>query len=96
MNPKTISFLNLEKVGITHNISFFGKHNAGNGSTGGLLFSTVAGKFYEMIVFKGVTGGSAATDELIEKTEGYLAHKYGLQNELLSALHPYRVSPPRS
>ena len=94
MNSKTISFLNLEKVGITHNISFFGKHNAGNGSTGGILFSTVAGKFYEMIVFKGVTGGSAATDELIEKTEGYLAHKYGLQNELLSALHPYRVNPP--
>ena len=49
---------------------------------------------YEMIIYNGFTGPAANVNDLAEKTEGYLAHKFGKQNEVLSALHPYRVNPP--
>ena len=83
----TISFVDLTKVETTDNVDFFSFTDT---RTSVKQFSPFEGQMYEMIIYNGFTG-SADVNDLAEKTEGYLAHKYGKQNEVLSALHTYRV-----
>ncbi|MEL0004970.1 MAG: hypothetical protein VW643_04150, partial [Opitutales bacterium] len=39
---------------------------------------------------------TALSDSDIQKVEGYLAHKWGLQSSLPSSGHSYKTSPPQS
>ena len=87
----TISFVDLTKVEATDNVDFFSFTDT---RTSVKQFSPFEGQMYEMIIYNGFTGPASNVNDLAEKTEGYLAHKYGKQNEVLSALHPYRVNPP--
>jgi hypothetical protein len=53
----------------------------------------LAGSFGELIVAH-FTGGFSDSEDYIEKAEGYLAYKWGVQS-LLPSDHPYKVNPPR-
>ena len=66
-------------------ISFINTPNA-------VQFSPFEGQMYEMIIYNGFTGPSANVNELAEKTEGYLAHKY--ENKMRFCLHCIIGSTP--
>ena len=87
----TISFVDLTKVEATDNVDFFALTDSRDSIK---QFIPFEGQMYEMIIYNGFTGPAANVNDLAEKTEGYLAHKFGKQNEVLSALHTYRVNPP--
>jgi len=53
----------------------------------------IAGSVGEFIVAK-FPNGYVGSKEYIEKAEGYLAYKWGIQ-DLLPADHPYKTNPPR-
>ena len=54
------------------------------------------GEFVELIfVNDNSRPTSEATDAYMEKVEGYLAHKYGVSKEILTAAHTYSEHPPR-
>ena len=90
-NLNTISFVDLTKVETTDNVDFFSFTDSRDSIA---QYSPFEGQMYEMIIYNGFTGPASNVNEMVEKTEGYLAHKFGKQNEVLSALHPYRVNPP--
>ena len=92
-----ISTFDLGKVNSTDNVMWFNAQGKkSDGSTP--LFASFSGDVYEIIIFhnfvddfRGITG---SVQQLIDKTEGYLAHKYGLQDTILAPDHPYRVETP--
>ena len=54
----------------------------------------LAGQMAEFIMACFEDNGYTDSEAYIEKCEGYLAYKYGLQSEL-PGLHPYKTQPPR-
>ena len=88
-NLTTISFVDLTKVDEGDNVDFFSLTE-----TNAVQFSPFEGQVYEMVIYRGFTGPDSDVLDIAQRTEGYLAHKYDKQNEVLSPLHEYRTSPP--
>jgi len=54
----------------------------------------LAGQMGEFIMACFEDNGYTDSETYIEKCEGYLAYKYGLQSQLPGS-HPYKTQPPR-
>lgn len=54
----------------------------------------LAGQMAEFVMACFEDNGYTDSETYIEKCEGYLAYKYGLQSQL-PGLHPYKTQPPR-
>ena len=92
-----ISTFDLGKVNSTDNVMWFNAQlTRPDGTTP--VFSAFSGDVYEIIIFNNFVddfrGITNSVQQLIDKTEGYLAHKYGLQDSILAPEHPYRVEIP--
>jgi len=72
------------KLGNTNNFKMMA-NNVGNRQLAGSLGEMVVAIF---------PNGYTDSEEYIQKVEGYLAYKYGVQ-DLLPGLHPYKTQPPR-
>ena len=72
------------KLGNTNNFKMMA-NNVGN--------RQLEGSFGEMVVAI-FPNGYTDSEAFIEKCEGYLAYKYGVQS-LLPVSHPYKTQPPR-
>lgn len=76
-----------------------GARNAGNPNTDSLQSWTGAAlgryfdRFYQGVLYEVLIYNQALTDEVRQKVEGYLAHKWAMTGNL-PANHPFKASPP--
>ena len=93
-----ISSVNLEKVQSGDHSTIFSLTDVTDPNRS--VFGAANGDWYEMIIYKGFTAGvtfanrDPAFTAMMERTEGYLAHKYGLEAAVLPGTHPYSVEKP--
>lgn len=74
-------------------------NNMGNSVRFELMTAAAGGKNMggsvgECVLAQCATNGFTDSEEFIQKCEGYLAYKYGLQSQL-PVSHPYKTQPPR-
>jgi hypothetical protein len=76
-----------------------GPRNAGNSNTetlqswNGAALGRYFDRFYQGVVYEVLIYNQALSDEVRQKVEGYLAHKWAVTQEL-PANHPFKTSTP--